>query len=150
MDTTRVSSNWTLGLKIFIPTTWIVFFGSLTIYIAMNGFGQFQLPIAARAGAVGIYLVGLLLLYVTLLRLKRVELSPTHFYVTNYFKTYRYTYDSIRVVKENDYLIFTTVVFKFVEKSTFGKQIYFVRRKKIWAEFIAEHPNLFAHLKDPD
>ncbi|MDX1479154.1 MAG: hypothetical protein R3301_15675, partial [Saprospiraceae bacterium] len=77
---------------------------------------------------------------------KRVEMAQDHFFVTNYFKTYRYTYDSLKGINELDLLVAQVVVFRFVQKSAFGNSIYFVSRRKIWKEFVEQHPDLFAHL----
>ena len=147
MQPLRVSSYWTLMMKIFIPTAWMVFFGALTVFATvMNGMGHFHLALPIKALIIGLYILGILLLYLSFLRLKRVEMAPDHFFVTNYFKTYRYTYDSLKGINELDLLVAQVVVFRFVQKSAFGNSIYFVSRRKIWKEFVEQHPDLFAHL----
>ena len=147
MQPVRVSSYWTLFLKIFIPTVWIVFFGAVTIFVTvLNGLGNISLGLSVKAAIIGLYAIGFVLLYISFLRLKRVEMTAEHFFVTNYFKTFRYTYQSLKNIKELDFLIMQIVIFEFVEKSAFGKKVFFVRRRKIWNEFVSEHPDSFAHL----
>ncbi|MDX1479275.1 MAG: hypothetical protein R3301_16280, partial [Saprospiraceae bacterium] len=106
MQPLRVSSYWTLMMKIFIPTAWIVFFGALTVFTTvLNGMGHFRLPLPIKALIIGLYILGILLLYLSFQRLKRVEMAQDHFFVTNYFKTYRYTYDSLKGINELDLLV---------------------------------------------
>lgn len=147
MHPTRVSSSFTIFLKIFIPTVWIIFFGAFTLFILLTGRGAgiIALP-GVKIGAVIFYALGFLLLWTTIMDLKRVELADDHFFVTNYFKTYRYTYDSLSRINEIDLLVLTVVVFTFVEKSSFGKKISFMSRGKVWKDYIEANPDKFAHL----
>ena len=147
MEPTRVSSSTTLFFKIFLPTVWIIFFGAFTLFVVFTGpsAGIPQLP-GIKIGAIIFYLIGLVLLWFTLLKLKRVELAEDHFFVTNYFRTFRYTYDSLKEIQEIDLLILTVVVFTFTSKGSFGKKISFISRRKVWLEYVEKHPDQFEHL----
>ena len=147
MKEIRVSSSWTLFYKIFLPTVWIVFFGVLTIFTLISG-GVRSLPyhLAVQGTLVMVLLSGFALLWFTLMDLKRVELTDDCFYVTNYFKTYRYTYDSLKDIRELKFLWINVTVFEFVQKSSFGKKIIFIQRRQVWNEFIDTHPEVFSHL----
>ena len=135
---TRVSSDWTLFLKLFLPTVWIVFFGVVEVVLIFNR----MLPPVLIAGTMVCYVIGLLVLYATLLRLKRVECTEEHLYVTNYFRTYRYTYDSIASTRKTSLGIADLVKITFNARTTFGKSIYFVKRPKVWEEQGIIHPEL--------
>ena len=150
MKPVRVSSSSTLFLKIFLPTVWIVFFGAFTLFIIFGAGRNFPDIPGIRIGAVLFYAAGLLLLYFTLLRLKRVEMDDDHVYVTNYFKTYRYTFQSVTRIQEIDMLLLTLVILTLAEKGAFGRKIAFVRRKKVWNEFIASHPEQLSHTLGKD
>jgi len=147
MDLTRVSSSFTIFLKIFIPTTWIVFFGILTLFILFAGSesGIPNMP-GLKIGTLIFFASGVVLLWLTLMKLKRVEMADDHFFVTNYFKTFRYTYDSLTKIQEWDLLILTIVIFTFTSKGSFGKKISFVSRGKVWRNYVDEHPESFSHL----
>lgn len=148
MKEVRVSSSWTLFYKVFFPTGWIVFFGVFAIFLIFDGFGSVFLPMALRIGYIVFFIAGLILLWFTLMSLKRVEMDEEVFYVTNYFKTYKYSYDSIAAINEIDFIIMKVVTLKFVERSSFGKKVFFVARRAVWGDFVESHPDLFSHLAE--
>jgi len=135
---TRLSSDWTLFYKIFFPNVWIVFFGA-TIGIFIF---SVHIPLSLLAGVVILYLSVVAVLWFTLMRLKRVEGTDGHLYVTNYFKTYRYTLDSIRKITALDALLFKVVVLHFHDKTSFGRRVPFIRRKVVWDEYLVGHEEL--------
>jgi len=144
MEQIRVSSSWTLFYKIFLPTVWIAFFGSLTlIVVSMNTMGGISSHIGIKLGALVFFLLGLALLWFTLMNLKRVELAEDAFYVTNYFKTYKYSYQSLKQVKEFDLIFLHITLFKFVAKTAFGNKIFFIQRRNVWTAFLKANPDLF-------
>lgn len=140
----RVSSSTTLIFNLFIPTVWIVFFGSFVLLIIIMGgnFSPVFYGILPRVILLLCYLVFLFFIARTLLRLKRVELTPDHFYVTNYFKTFRYQYEDLKRITEIDFLIMRFIVFRFKEKSSFGRRIFFIKRGRVWREFIETYPEI--------
>ncbi|RLD20914.1 MAG: hypothetical protein DRI69_05325 [Bacteroidetes bacterium] len=143
MEEIRVSSSWTLFYKIFLPTVWIAFFGVLMMFIVfMDGMGAVSAHILIKLGVLLFFLSGLAILWFTLMDLKRVEMAEDAFYVTNYFKTYRYNYESLKEVKERDLLVLHITTFKFTEKTAFGRRIFFIQRRKVWTDFVNEHPHL--------
>lgn len=128
----RVSSDWTLFFRFFLPTVWIVFFG---VIIGVVFFTMHIPSWKWIAGILGFYIAGILLLIFTLLSLKRVECSEDYFYITNYFKTYRYTYDSLHAIRTFDILLFKIIVLIFHEPSSFGRRIFFLARRNVWDEW---------------
>ncbi len=134
----RVSSDWTLFYRFFLPIVWIVFFGVMITAAAID----LRIPLLILAAIVICYLAGVLLLLLTFLRLKRVECEDTYFYVTNYFRTYRYTYDSVARMRKLDFVIFAIIVLRFKDRTSFGRRIYFMRRRQVWDEQVALHPEL--------
>jgi len=134
----RVSSDWTLFLKLFLPTVWIVFFG--VVELVMIVYSMF--PAWIILASIISYGMGVLVLYATVLRLKRVECTEDYLYVTNYFKTYRYSYDSIASTRVINLLIAQIVTMRFKDRTSFGRGIYFVKRQKVWEEQGIIHPEL--------
>lgn len=128
----RLSSDWTLFLRFFFPTVWIVFFGVVSVVILFS----FRLSFPFVLGIIAFYLLGVLLLAATLLRLKRVEATDEHLYVTNYFRTFRYAFDSIARISVMDFIILKVVVLHFRERTSFGRKVAFIRRKGVWEEFL--------------
>lgn len=140
----RVSTNSTLFLKFFIPVFWIVFFGSFTIAVFAYNFEYFgnipKLPF--RIGTLVFFFSGILTLYLSLMRLKRVEMDELFVYVTDYFKHYRYPYHNIEKLEESTFLFLQVVTIHLKESGSFGKKITFVSSKNRYAGFFEKHPEL--------
>jgi len=121
----RVSTSATLLLKFFIPTFWIVFFGFVNIGLFFLEFDFMgRIPSSyIQFTFLSIYILIIFMMWRTLFKLKRIEMDEEYIYATNYFKTFRYSYESIASVSEQDYLIFKTLSFHLKEAGTFGKKI---------------------------
>lgn len=138
----RVSSNWTLVLKIFFPTFWIAFFGAFTLAVLFTQglmVPGMSLP-SFRLGLVFFFLLGLLVQYLTLMRLKRVEFDDDFVYVSNYFKNFKYPYHNIRMMKESRFLTFYTASIHFNVPGHFGRQIFFIQSRPLFKAFFNKHP----------
>jgi hypothetical protein len=140
----RLSTNYTLFLKFFIPIFWLVFFG--LFLLAMFTFGKdlagfFQQPLF-QIGAILFYLSGLALFYFTLLSIKRVEADEHFVYVTNYFKTFRYPWHNVASIEESSFLSFKTVTITLKEAGQFGPNIRFVASKRLYEGFWKEYREL--------
>lgn len=147
MKTFNVTSRWTLLLKIYLPVIWGVSW--LTISIAM-----FMIPEGVISSAtisatttrvlVSSFAISSLGLMVLLFKgLKRVDMAETHFFVTNYIKTFRYTYDSIKSVRQSNYLLFEATTFEFKEGSSFGHKITFINNHRLMG-FLKAYPEVAA------
>jgi hypothetical protein len=148
MREVRVSSSWTLFYKIFLPTVWIVFVGTFTVFSLMSSqINSLPYSLAIQGTMVMVLLLGLAFLWFTLMNLKRVEMAEDSFYVTNYFKTYRYGYKSIKRISDIELYVMRIGVIEFNSKSSFGNKIYFVERRKVWEDFIASHQEQLAHVE---
>ncbi|MBY5957756.1 hypothetical protein KUV50_06425 [Membranicola marinus] len=126
----RISTSMTLFFRLFVPIFWIVFFGAFTIGLLFAS----QLPPMLdhyffKIGIVVFYVGGLLFLYFTFLRLKRVEIDRDFVYVTNYIKTYRYPFHNIASVRDVNLFLFHLCTIRFKEKGSFGKKIYFLESR---------------------
>lgn len=138
----RVSTNLTLFYKFFIPVFWIVFFGAFTIAVwsfRHAYYGEIPGP-ALRIGALFFYFSGLVLLGLTLMRLKRVEMSTDFVYVTNYFRHFRYPFHQIEKITESNFLFLKIVNLYLKEPGHFGRRITFVASNDRYTAFWAEHP----------
>lgn len=145
----RVSTNATLFLKIFVPIFWMVFFGAFTVAVFVYDFEYFgNIPkVPFRIGALFFYLSGVLMFYLTLMRLKRVEMDELYIYVTDYFKHYRYPYHNIEKLEESTFLFLQIITIHLKTPGNFGKKITFVSSKARYASFFESHPNL-SELRD--
>lgn len=146
----RLSSNLTLVFKIFIPLVYMVFFGSFLIgslLVSVNdapliGSNIFRLAFA------GIFILFLGLMYLSVGRLKRVDGDETGLYISNYIKTYKYSWDDIKEVKVQHYGLFRTMKVHFKAKSSFGNKITFLAAPELIKEFILNHPSIVYLFKD--
>ncbi|MEM9819859.1 MAG: hypothetical protein AAF985_02255 [Bacteroidota bacterium] len=140
----HVSSSATLFLKIVIPTVWTVFFGifTLAMWFSKNQPVGSLSPTQFNILLTLFFFTGFGLLYWALMRLKRVEMDENYIYVTNYFKTYRYSWGSLEKIEESDYLFFRSVHLFLKKAGNFGKKITFVASRKRFNEFLIDHPEI--------
>jgi hypothetical protein len=138
----RVSSNLTVFFKFFLPTVWIVFFGTFTAAIFMTDNTQlaFLTTPVFRYSFLGAYLFFMAMIYFSVFQLKRVEMGADHFIVSNYFKTYRLRYDDIESVSIIPFFRLSIISFRLRAKSSFGKKITFLASTFLWKNFLSTHP----------
>ncbi|HRG42193.1 MAG TPA: hypothetical protein PLC27_12360, partial [Saprospiraceae bacterium] len=94
------------------------------------------------------YLIFFALIYFTIIQLKRVELGPDFYYVSNYLKTYKLIYDDIESVHIIPLGRLMLVTFKLKASGSFGNKIVFLASKQLYEMFMASHPTVASHLKD--
>ncbi|TVQ47644.1 MAG: hypothetical protein EA362_06530 [Saprospirales bacterium] len=92
------------------------------------------------------YLSTLMIIYLTIFQLKRVELSEEGIFVTNYIKTFRYSFDSVESIGYENYYLYKLGFIVLKEKGNFGKKIYFLLKKKYLEEFMEKHPEPFGDM----
>lgn len=138
----RISSNATLGLKIFIPTVWVVFFGAFTMAFLL-GFGESGSMLGSWlfriVWTLGFVLV-LLVIWRTLWKLRRVEVDTDFVYITDYFKTARYPFHNIGKVSSQSLGIFKLGVITYKVPGIFGKKSYFILHRDRLLHVIANVP----------
>ena len=144
----RLSSAWTLVLKLFFPVFYIVFMGAWsisTIYLGDEVSPVFEHWVY-RISMVILFITGVLLFRYTTWRLKRLDGSSTHFYITDYFKTFRYSFDSLYELKPISFGPFHFLRIKLKEKGSFGIKMYILIEKSVWEQYLIAHPQLFGKL----
>lgn len=148
----HVSSNLTLFLKLFVPTFWLVFFGAFTIAVWLMGYEYYgRIPgNYMRWGATLFFLLGALFLWLTVLRLKRVEMDGDQVYVTNYFKHFRYAMSNIERISETDLVLFRLVTIRFKKAGYFGKKVHFLASRSRYQHYFAHHPELTRQLLEQE
>ena len=145
----RLSSNWTLILKIFIPVFWLMFFGALTFAVFITNpldVPQFTTK-AFKMEMVIILISGLLFFAFTFFRLKRVDADDKNIYISNYFKTYKYPSDSIDKIIIYNHLILKVAHLHFKGRSSFGKKIFFIPFQSNLREFAVKNNILLKNYK---
>lgn len=146
----RISSSASLFLKIFVPTFWLVFFGAFLVAILISGDDRDPLlgNWIFKAGVTGFYLTGGLILYFTLMQLKRVEFDREYLYVTNYFKTVRYLIEDIDWISETNLFIVHLGHVRLKAKGIFGKKITFLQSRQKFEDFVKADPVMASLLKE--
>lgn len=144
----RISSNLTLLFRIFIPIFWTTFYGlfSLLMFIADDSTIQLFQSDLLKYSNLLFYLSTLMIIYLTIFQLKRVELSEEGIFVTNYIKTFRYSFDSVESIGYENYYLYKLGFIVLKEKGNFGKKIYFLLKKKYLEEFMEKHPEPFGDM----
>ena len=140
----RLSSNLTLVFKLFIPTSWVSFFGLFTLVIFIAD--TTDMPLLAspyfKFGFLAFFLIFLVLIYFTIFQLKRVEYQGNEIFVTDYFKTIKFPVTNIDRISTMNLFIFKVVWFHLRAKGIFGKRIPFIAKKTTFALFEANFQNL--------
>ncbi|MEM1327684.1 MAG: hypothetical protein AAGI23_17105 [Bacteroidota bacterium] len=138
---TRLSSNWTLFYKFFIPTFWIVFGGACLVAVWKLGI-TLAPGISPRSFALIYtvsYLAGIGFLYVFVMRLKRVEVDHQYVYVTNYFKNYRYPHRDIDYIQDSKLPFFGRAYLQLKAPGSLGYRITYLPVKGWLEDFLREH-----------
>jgi len=147
-----VSSRWTFFLKLAFPFLWAIFMGGVTIIILLSTLQQVQKPfdpLTAKLLVGSFYLSTLGIFYLLFLRIKWVGMTPTHLYVSNFFRSYKYTYDSVERFEETNILLYKRITIHFHDKTKFGKTIFFIR-SHYFRYFLEKHPAVLATLLAED
>jgi hypothetical protein len=148
MKIQTVSSRWTFILKLAFPLFWLIFMGGITLLVCFSPLDNLREPfdpITAKGLVLSFYLTVLLVFYWLFMRAKWVALSETNLYVSNFFRSYKYTYDSLSGFEETNMFIFTRVVLHFHQPTKFGKSIFFVR-SYYWKHYLEKHPEVLAQI----
>ena len=140
----RLSSNLTLFFKIFLPVSWVSFFGffGLVIFLIDPTDEPFLTSSMFRMIYVGCYIVFLTLIYLTIFQLKRVETSDGYIFVTNYFKTVRFSIDNIKKISIMNLGITKIARLHLHNKGVFGSRIPFIAKKSSLDSFRSSYPDI--------
>jgi hypothetical protein len=145
----RVSSNFTVFFKLFLPTVWIVFFTIFTISIFTID-GQ-SLPFLTspvfKYPFLLAYLIFFALIYFTIIQLKRVEMGADCYYVSNYLKTFRLVYEDIESVSIIPLFRLQVMTFRLKARGSFGKKITFLASKQLYELFLQSNVDVATYLK---
>jgi len=141
----QVSTSLTLFLKIALPIVWTVFFLTFNMAVWKLDVASFgPIPIQSfRIGLLVFLLLGIAILYWSVMRIKRVEMDKEYVYATNYFKNYKYPWHNIEAIEERNFVLFRSIHIKLKEPGKFGKKITFVASRRKFNSFIKENPHLF-------
>ncbi len=139
----RLSSNFTLVLRIALPCMYISFFGVFIVAVFLIDAGIFLFSTTIfRMIIVGLYVFFILLMYFTIMKLKRVEYEDGHLFVSNYFKNYRYSLKDISSIKEYDIFFSKIVRITLADRGAWGRKLYFLAKKVNYHSFIDSYPSL--------
>lgn len=140
--THRVSTNFTLFLKLFLTPFWAVFFGLFTLFVLFYTQSEIlflQNPLF-KGVIFTVYALFFVLFYFTLWQLRRVELGEQEYLVSDYFNTYRLIYEDIDVISESSIFKWTLVGIHLKGKGKLGRKIYFLANKDLYSRFFDQHP----------
>ena len=128
MKTIVVSSSMTLAVKYVLPAMMLSIFLPLVVFLFTGDSVNYS-------GAIPLIIIRLIILFcifsivflwrITLKKLMRTEVDADYLYVSNYFQTVSYTYDSIERIEEWGFLLFSFVTVHLKAEGQFGKKILF-------------------------
>jgi hypothetical protein len=140
----RLSSNLTLFFKIFIPVSWVSFFGlfGLVIFIIDANNEPFLTSTFFRSVYVGLFILFFALIYFTIFQLKRVESADGFIYTTNYFKTVRFPVENIKKISVMNLGILKIARMHLHNKGIFGNKIPFIAKWPNLNSFRSQYPDI--------
>lgn len=144
----RVSSNFTLFFKLFIPVVWIVFFTLFTgaLFLA----SEQQLPFLTSPAFKFPFLFGYLLFFAllryTVMPLKRLEMGPEYYVVSNYFKTYKLAYEDIDAVRIYPLGRLQIMIFELKGAGSLGRKLTFLGSRQLFEIFCTQYPETGAQV----
>jgi hypothetical protein len=147
----RVSSQLTIFLRIALPTIWITTLLSLAVLLGFAVQGRaylFSNPIV-WIGIILILGTGIAFIRLILWRVYRVDMDNKYVYVSDYFKTYKYSYTDIEHIRDSSVLPGRIFIIRLKSKGSFGREIAFLASQKLWQDFITTHPEIFKSLYPP-
>ena len=128
MQTINISSGLTLFVKFILPIMSLGVFLPFLLWLSTADSVNYSgsVPIALVRVLIISFLISLgLILRFTLMRLMRVEVDAEYLYVSNYFQTVRYPFESIHRIDDQIILLFRMPVVRLKAKGIFGQNVYF-------------------------
>jgi hypothetical protein len=148
---TRLSSGWTLLLRLFFPVFYVVFMGAFTAATIIQG-GEVS-PVFStwiyRIGMLTLLVLGVLTIRFTVWRLLRLDATATHFFITNYFKTFRYSRESIQAIYPFKIIFWNFIKIRLKEKGSLGQNLYVLLEHGLWIQYINSYPDLKNIIQSP-
>jgi hypothetical protein len=130
VNTEVISSNSTLYWRVFVPVFGTVFLLGLTIAMWFTDMDDFNFSSTTfwgfRLFVTFLFFGWVFMMFRTLLKLKRVDVSNTHIYVTDYWTTVRYPWTDVKEATEQIRLKKRIVTFHLKAKGRFGDKISFI------------------------
>src|SRR5688500_17504701 len=102
----RVSSQWTIFIRIALPTVWFTTFISIVILLGLTVRGTAQIFSNPLVWLVFLLILGtgFSFIHFVLWRFFRIDMDERYVYVSNYFKTYKYPFSDIESIRESKLL----------------------------------------------
>lgn len=132
----QLSSSWTMPIKLFVPA----FFGGILVtffYVVWIYNIEANHLSTLRIVSLVLLLLGILIYWQWIKPLKRIDADNEYIYVTNYFKTLKYTIGSVEKIELNESGKRGRLFLK--EKGSFGKKIAFMSSKPRVDNYLNSH-----------
>jgi hypothetical protein len=148
----RVSSQFTIILRVVLPTIWITSIISLVVLLSWAVQGKASIWSHPSLWIAILVILGCGFAFIKFLLWKfyRIDLDSRSVYVSNYFKTFKYPHTDIESIKGTKF--YPGHIFRITLKSkgSFGKQIYFLASRELWLDYLKEHPEFRLSYFNPD
>lgn len=141
----RVSSQLTILIRIALPTILISIVLSLIVLLSSAVQGRaniFTNPVIIASCLLLLAMLFALFKFV-FWRIYRVDMDATHLYVSNYFKSFKYPFTDIDAIVDSKILPGRVYIIILKSRGSFGRRIPFLASKKLWQEFVEQHPEAF-------
>lgn len=141
----RLSSNATLFLKIFLPVFWTTVVLMITLalwYAPEHYFGNLPLE-SLRYAMLLVLIAGSATFWLLFWPLKRVESDGEFIYVSNYFRTAKYSLSrDVESFSQQRSLFFRQSVIELNGIGSFGRHLRFMASRRLLADFQKRFPGV--------
>jgi hypothetical protein len=139
-----LSSMQTFVMKVVFPAIWITGFGAGTILLflagpTVHGKNGGPPPPQMKWLFLGVWLAGSTFIYWSCIRLKRVRMSDTTLYISNYLEEIEVSLVDVADVRENRWVNIHPVTIEFRRETPFGEHVVFMPKARFFGGW-SSHP----------
>ena len=143
-----VSTRWTLTLKLLLPSFWFSFSLICVIFsffVDLSMVSEPFTPFTIRMILLSTLFSTASIYYVLFYDIFWVSVSANKMTVSNFFKAFEYSFDSIDLVEEYKVAGIKKVRIKLHQSGSFGKTIVFIP-SFYWSHYKQSFPDIFEHI----
>ena len=135
-----VSSRATLFLRLLLPSLWVSANLAFLFFPWYQGlpWSLLMLPLLSLIGFLGLW-------FLAFRNLRWLGLNTESLYVSNYFKSVKYTFNSVQSIAEEQWGPFRRIRLRLHQPGSLGQELVFFASYN-WYYFLQNHPDILRKL----
>jgi len=94
-----------------------------------------------------LFILFAILIYFTIFKLLRFDVGNEEFYISNYFKTYKYNFKDVESINTTNFLFINLLKINMRQKSSLGRTFNVLYKKAYWDQFAKNNSQIKPLLK---